>query len=100
MFDKTSRYAKCEIKKLAPDTTNGNPGHEIRYAGRRFIPSSEEMTIIAEQTVTQGDRLDNITARHVGDPTQFWRLCDANEVMIPEELEQIGKKIRISMINQ
>ena len=34
----------------------------------------------------QGDRLDNIAARYLGDPEQFWRICDANGAMRPDEL--------------
>ena len=26
----------------------------------------------------QGERLDNVAAQYLGDPTLFWRLCDAN----------------------
>jgi hypothetical protein len=49
-------------------------------------------------TVTEGERLDNITARYLGDPEQFWRVCDANNAMRPEELtETIGRKLRITL---
>ena len=46
-----------------------------------------------------GDRLDNITANYLGDPEQFWLLCDANNAMHPDELTaQIGQKLRIPLI--
>ena len=46
----------------------------------------------------QGDRLDNITAKYLGDPEQFWRLCDANAAVRPDELtETIGAKVRITL---
>ena len=35
-----------------------------------------------------GDRLDNVSAQYLGDPEQFWRLCDANNAMEPEELTE------------
>lgn len=94
MFDPTSRYYKIETKSLTR-IINGEP-HEIRYVTRRFIPPNDTLMPVVEHTVTQGDRLDNITARYLGDPTQFWRVCDANTVLQPEELEQIGKKIAIA----
>jgi hypothetical protein len=48
--------------------------------------------------VTQGERLDNITARYLGDPLQFWRLCDANGALDPEELtDETGRTIAITM---
>jgi hypothetical protein len=44
----------------------------------------------------EGDRLDNFTARYLGDPEQFWRLGDANEEMQPNQLtEEVGRAIRI-----
>lgn len=96
MFDTTSRYANCEIATLITKEADGST-REVRYVRRRFIPPAEGMTVLVEHTVTQGERLDNITAKYLGDPTQFWRICDANEVMSPEELEEIGRAIKIAM---
>jgi hypothetical protein len=70
---------------------------EIRYVKRRFIPPSEGTTVIVEHTVAQGERIDNITALYLGDPTQFWRLCDGNEALTPLELEETGRSIKILM---
>ena len=54
--------------------------------------------MLQEHVVGQGDRLDNITARYLGDPEQFWRVCDANRAMRPEELtEEIGRRLRITL---
>ena len=84
MFEPTSRYYDIETVKL---TVGGNAGpRAISYKRRRSIPSGETMTTLVEHTVTQGDRLDNLAARYVGDPEQFWRICDANNVPRPEEL--------------
>jgi hypothetical protein len=99
MFDPTSRYAKCEIVTLNITNPDGTT-REVRYVKRRFIPPAEGMTVIVEHPVTQGERLDNITAQYIGDPTQFWRLCDANDVMDPGELEEIGQSIKIAMTSE
>ena len=45
----------------------------------------------------QGDRLDNITAEYLGDPEQFWRICDANATLHPAELEEVGRRLRITL---
>jgi hypothetical protein len=45
------------------------------------------------------ERLDNITDRYLDDPTLFWRVCDANLVLQPEELERRGRVIRITLPN-
>ena len=45
-----------------------------------------------------GERLDHIAAEALGDSTLFWRLCDANNAMRPEELTAVpGAKIRITL---
>ena len=33
-----------------------------------------------------GDRLDLLAARCLNDPTVFWKLCDANNVPVPDAL--------------
>jgi hypothetical protein len=55
------------------------------------------MPLLAEVTVTEGDRLDMITFRTLGDPLHFWRVCDANNAMNPVELTaEPGRKLRIA----
>ena len=45
-----------------------------------------------------GERLDTITARYFGDPTRFWQICDANEVLRPTELtDEIGHRIVVPL---
>lgn len=98
MFDPTSRYFTIATTTLTvPDADDGT--REIRFVKRRFIPPSEAMTILVEHTVTQGERLDNVTARYLGDPAQFWRVCDANNVMQPDELEETGRVVKIALPN-
>jgi hypothetical protein len=64
------------------------------------VPAASNAPLIAEHTVTQGERLDNITARYLSDPEQFWRVCDDNNAMRPDELtEEIGRRLRISFPN-
>lgn len=92
-FPPTSRYHGIET--AAVETVEGKP---IVYLRRRFVPPPERFALLQEHTVTQGDRLDNVTNQYLGDPEQFWRLCDANNVMHPEELtETIGRKIRVTL---
>jgi hypothetical protein len=92
-FPPTSRYYTITTNQYtAPD------GRIIVYLNRRFVPSADRFTLLEEHVVTQGERLDNITAQTLGDPLQFWRLCDANNAMRPEELtETIGRSLRITL---
>jgi hypothetical protein len=34
----------------------------------------------------EGQRLDLIAARYLADATTFWRLCDANNALVPDAL--------------
>lgn len=91
MFDPTSRYFPLETAILTtPD------GRSIAYKRRRFLPRSEDLPLLAEAAVAQGERLDLFTARALGDPLQFWRICDANDAMDPLELvTEPGRRLRV-----
>jgi len=93
LFPPTSRYAGIDTK-----TIETAAGLVIIYLKRRFLPSPDNFSLLQEHVVTQGERLDNVTARYVGDPEQFWRICDANGAMRPQELtETIGRRLRITL---
>jgi len=48
--------------------------------------------------VQAGERLDNVTAQHLDDPEQFWRIADANRAMRPEALtETRDRLLRITL---
>ena len=92
-FPVTSRY-----NGVATATLQSPDGRTIIYLTRRFVPSSDRFALLQLHAVTQGERLDNITAQYLGDPTAFWRICDANNAMRPDELtETLGRKIRITL---
>jgi hypothetical protein len=88
----TSRYYGLETATIDID------GRPAVYLTRRFLPQPDNFQMVQEHTVIEGQRLDNITATYLGDPTMFWRLCDANAVMRPEELtESAGRKLAITL---
>ena len=92
-FPPTSRYYGLETATLEE-----SDGTVIIYVRRRFLPNPDRFALLQEHVVTQGERLDNITAHYLGDPEQFWRVCDANAALRPEELtETIGRRIRITL---
>ena len=96
MFDSKSRYADCEKAVITENRPDGT-GRDIHYTRRRFIGSAQDSTVMVEHSIVQGERLDNITARYIGDPEQYWRLCDANSVVDPQELEEIGRTVKITI---
>lgn len=93
LFPPTSRYHNIQTATL-----ESRDGRTWVYLRRRFVPPPERFALLQEHVVVQGDRLDNITARYLGDPEQFWRVCDANGAMRPDELtETIGRRLRITL---
>lgn len=92
MFEKTSRYFSIADATIEVREADGSV-REIAYKLRRFVPPADASTVIAEHTHSQGERLDVITARYLTDPTQFWRLCDANDAMRPDELTETPGEI-------
>ena len=97
MFEPNSRYYGLNVKTLSRTDADGQP-RDIRYVERRFVPPPDAQPTVAEHAVTQGERLDQITAKYLGDPTQFWRVADANAAMRPEELaDEAGRRIVIPL---
>ena len=93
IFPPSSRYAPIPTATLMRAD-----GTSVTYLKRRFAPAPENFALLQWHRVLQHERLDNITAHYLGDPEQFWRLCDANRALHPEELTgTIGRPLRITL---
>lgn len=91
MFDHTSRYYQ-----IADATYTTADGREVAYKRRRFLPPGASLPLLAEVTVAQGERLDLVAFRTLGDPLQFWRIADANDAVNPFDLEEpSGQTLRV-----
>lgn len=92
-FERTSRYHGLDIarQQLAD-------GRWVSYVRRRIIPPPERFSLLFEHTVISGDRLDNLAFQHLGNAELFWRLCDANRALDPDELTDVpGRRLRITL---
>lgn len=97
MFDSASRYAGLETAEFPVPQPDGEP-RPVRYVRRRFVPPPDQGATLVEHRVTQGERLDHVTAAHLGDPTQFWRVADANRALRPDELvKEPGSVVRVAL---
>jgi hypothetical protein len=81
MLDFKSRYHNLETATLTTQE-----GRVVVYKRRRFVPSPSELPTLSEVVPVEGERLDLLTARTLGDPEQFWRICDANNTLSPFDL--------------
>src|SRR5713226_7264830 len=82
LFPPTSRYSGLDTNTYVTPPDAAYPeGKTIVYLKRRFLPSASRFALLTEHVVTEGERIDNITAAFLTDPEQYWRICDANNVM-------------------
>jgi len=87
MFFKGSRYERVPEAKL----TDAND-REIRYKTTRFIV--DPLALVGHR-VQDGERLDNIAWQHFRDAERFWRICDANRAIWPNDLLEEAAVLRI-----
>ena len=84
MISKRSRYAACILFKDGADEFFGSrPALDT-------APRHDDLF----HTVTDGDRIDLIAWRYLGDASLWWVLCDYNELFWPLELES-GSVLRM-----
>jgi hypothetical protein len=81
MFEHTSRYYS-----IATAEFSATDGRKIAYVRRRLLPQGDQLPVLREFIATRDDRLDLITAKTLGDPEKFWKVCDANNAMKPIDL--------------
>jgi nucleoid-associated protein YgaU len=89
-FPTDSRYYAFKVQQYtAPD------GQVIPYLARRIVPQpgAPNYATINQYTVQQGDRLDLIAAKYLGDPLMAWLICDANGALKPYDLVSTPGKV-------
>ena len=78
MFFKGSRYEKTGIY-----TVTTREGRQVTVTK---LPSPHDLRLLGFHPRKEGERLDHLAARYLSDASAFWRLCDANNTMIPDAL--------------
>ncbi|MGM9491717.1 LysM domain-containing protein [Ideonella sp. YS5] len=92
-FSPTSRYYDTPVK-----TFEAADGSQLVYLARRFVPASSRFATLTTHVVQAGERIDLVAAATLGDPLAFWRLCDANDAMRPDELTaEPGRRLSIPL---
>ncbi len=87
MFFKGSRY-----EKIPTATYVDASGRTITYVTTRYIAPTPAFI---GHRVTDGERLDLIAYQYYRDSERFWRICDANLAMWPDEILVLGATIAI-----
>ncbi len=92
-FPGNSRYHNVGTREM-----EGADGRTIKFLQRRFAPHPEELVLMHEHRVKDGDRLDRLATKYLGDPTLFWRIADANFVLRPDGLlKPAGRMLQITL---
>jgi hypothetical protein len=91
IFPPASRY------NAVPVTVGVFGGREVRYLTRRFLPRSDRFAVVRDHVVAEGERADHLAFAAFADPELSWLLADANGVMHIGELEEIGRRVRITL---
>jgi hypothetical protein len=92
MFAPTSRYARVPTAVHVD-----REGRERPYVVPRPIPSPPAPPR-QEHEMADTERLDHVAGRAFGDPEQFWRICDVNSALRPDDLEVPGRRITIPLV--
>jgi hypothetical protein len=87
MFFKGSRYEKTPQASIRDAC-----GRVINYKTTRYIPDTPALV---GHLVTADERLDHIAWQHFRDAERFWRICDANRALWPDDLLEEAAIIRI-----
>lgn len=82
-FDGKSRYV-----------TNASTNEATDRRGRRVaaltVADKPRQTLLGEHLLKEGQRLDHLANFYLEDPNGFWRICELNDVMLPDALAEVG----------
>jgi hypothetical protein len=96
MFRSNSRYANQPISTFVDREGRVRPFVLLREVPQPPTPSGADPVHV----VVDDDRLDRIAWARLGDPELFWRICDANGALQPEELTTVAGRRLIVPIDQ
>jgi|APAra7269096714_1048519.scaffolds.fasta_scaffold00622_12 nucleoid-associated protein YgaU len=91
--------ASAPTPSPTPTPTSGQPSladakDAVPYLARTLLPLASSFNRQTTYTIQAGDRLDNVSARLLGDPMLYWMLLEANNVSDPAMLcASPGRKI-------
>jgi len=74
----TSRYDDAE-RYVVP----GPDGVPVQVAAS---PRRDKPARLGVHVRRDGERLDHLSALYLKNPTEFWRICDVNDAMLPDAL--------------
>jgi hypothetical protein len=83
VFDPKSRYANLETYQV-----KDRRGRTVTVVP---IPERANELPLGVHRLRQGQRLDHLAFKYLDDPAGFWRICELNDVMLPEALSVVSE---------
>lgn len=80
MFDPKSRYAKLKTCE-----TTDRRGRKVSVVP---VPEAPAEQVLGTHLMKQSQRLDHLAYQYLDDPAGYWRICELNDVMLPEALTE------------
>jgi hypothetical protein len=80
MFDEKSRYARVPTAHALD-----RRGRIVEVVG---VPEPPDQLLLGYHFRREGQRLDHLAARYLGDPAGFWRICELDGAMLPDALAE------------
>lgn len=82
VFDAKSRYVKNASIYEATDRRG-------RKVAALTAANKPAQTLLGEHLRKEGQRLDHLANFYLQDPNGFWRICELNDVMLPDALAEV-----------
>jgi hypothetical protein len=83
MFDDKSRYKEAQTCQRTD-----RRGRNVTVTG---TPPAAQENFLGYHLRIQGQRLDHMAYRYLNNGAGFWRICDLNDVMLPEALSEASE---------
>lgn len=80
MFDPKSRFANLDTYVVTD-----RRGRSVVVVP---VPPAPVQSMRGLHLLRQGQRLDHLAQKYLSDPAGFWRICEINNVMLPEALTE------------
>lgn len=81
MFAPNSRYTN-----LPPRVVTDRRGRQVLIV---TVPPHPKQSLLGLHQHHQGQRLDHLAQQYLKDATAFWRICELNETMLPDALQEV-----------
>jgi hypothetical protein len=81
VFDEKSRYVKNASTYAVTDRRG-------RTVVALTVAEKPVQTLLGEHLRKEGQRLDHLASFYLEDPNGFWRICELNDLMLPDALAE------------